>query len=211
MKGIKLIILFQFIFLFGCQNERSNIIAIQPYEDFPETITDTLASMLQEKLKTKVYVLSPKPLPKDAFINVKSPRYRADKIIRILKKEKPDSVDYIIGLTRSDISTSKKNRNGKIKEPRSKYEDWGVFGLGFRPGPSCIVSNYRLKHQNQATYRDRLKKVALHEVGHNIGLKHCPSDKCVMRDAVETIRTIDNVDLDFCPDCQKRVSKKFKG
>lgn len=45
----------------------------------------------------------------------------------------PDSLDYIIGLTDKDISTTKK-ANGKMLEPASKYKDLGIMGLGFCPG-----------------------------------------------------------------------------
>ena len=66
-----------------------------------------------------------------------------DQLIKILKETKPDSLDFIIGLIDKDISTTKKDSKGHPLEPISKYQDWGVFGLGYRPGVSCIVSTYR--------------------------------------------------------------------
>ena len=80
-----------------------------------------------------------------------------------------------------------------------------MFGLGYRPGPSCIVSTYRLKNTDQRKFIERLKKVAIHELGHNLGLDHCESELCVMRDAVETIKTIDRVDSRLCEQCRKRI------
>ena len=47
-------------------------------------------------------------------MNIKSPRYRADSILRILKREKPDSIDYLIGILNKDISTTKRDRKGNI-------------------------------------------------------------------------------------------------
>ena len=117
---------------------------------------------------------------------------------------KPDSVDYILGLTAHDISTTKRNENGLVKEPASKYEDWGVFGLGYMPGESCVVSTFRLTHP-KAKAIDRLRKICIHELGHNMGLNHCEDKGCVMTDAAETIKTIDHVTLRLCASCRKKL------
>ena len=40
-----------------------------------------------------------------------------------------------------------------------------------------------------------------------MGLKHCDSDKnCVMRDAAETIKTIDHVKLSLCSACLDKIN-----
>src|SRR5690606_36710283 len=118
--------------------------------------------------------------------NSKSPRYRADKIIAEQRAKKPDSIDYVLGYTSKDISTSKKE-NGQIKLPKHKYEDWGVMGLAYVVGNSCVVSSFRLKHKDSKKYFSRIKKVTVHELGHNLGLPHCANTKCVMTDAVESV------------------------
>lgn len=120
-----------------------------------------------------------------------------------------DTIDLIIGLTNQDISTSKYDENRKIKLPVSKYSDWGILGLGYRPGVSCVVSTYRIKHPNYEKFIDRFQKIAMHEIGHNMGLIHCTkSENCVMRDAAEKISTVDNVQLKLCPSCLKQISSK---
>jgi archaemetzincin len=50
-----------------------------------------------------------------------------------------------------------------------------------------------------------MQKVAVHEVGHNRGLRHCSTRLCVMNDAAETVRTIDRVGLLLCEKCHERV------
>lgn len=136
-------------------------------------------------------------------MHLKTPRYRADSLLIDLAQHKPDSLDYIIGLTQVDISTTKRDAQGQILTPIEKYTDWGIFGLGYRPGPSCVVSTYRLKHTNHTTFVSRLKKIAIHEIGHNTGLPHCQaSPHCVMQDAVESIRTIDAADMQLCKSCR---------
>jgi archaemetzincin len=47
--------------------------------------------------------------------------------------------------------------------------------------------------------------VAIHEIGHNLGLKHCSTPKCVMQDAVETIKTVDVAGVELCNSCKKEI------
>ena len=152
-----------------------------------------------------VYVNQAKALPKEAFVTIKSPRYRADSLLAYQLRLKPDTIGLILGLTSKDISTTKRDRRGNIKAPESRYADWGVFGLGYRPGASCVVSTFRLNSASPQ-FEQRLQKVAIHEVGHNLGLSHCDKDKrCVMQDAAESIKTIDRVGLSLCNGCQRDI------
>jgi archaemetzincin len=144
-------------------------------------------------------------LPPEAFVQIKSPRYRADSLLRFLLKVKPDTVDYMMGLTSHDISTTKRDKGGRMLKPESKYRDWGVFGLGFRPGYSCVISTYRIHHEDSRKYMDRLIKICIHEFGHNVGLHHCPTPGCVMQDAVETIKTVDTGSRELCSWCRNII------
>ena len=187
-------------------SQNKDVIALQPFENFPTYQTKLIKDNLESTYGKKVIILPKIPLPKNTFINVKSPRYRADKLITYLKTNKPDSVGYIIGLTHKDISTTKKDKSGNVKLPKSRYTDWGVCGLGYRPGVSCIVSTFRIKHQNKAVSESRLMKLSSHEIGHNLGLHHCEhSEICVMRDAAESVSTIDKVNNRLCSHCKKEI------
>jgi archaemetzincin len=201
-----LLLLYSVFLLLSCHEVslKKKTIAIQPYGKVKQSIIDTLQHTIETVYNFEtVLILENKKLPESAFIRVKSPRYRADSIISILKRKKPDSIDYLIGITSKDISTTKRDNNGKVLKPEFKYLDWGVFGLGYRPGPSCIVSTHRIKSSNKTKFIDRMKKVCMHEIGHNLGLPHCEvGEKCVMRDAAETIKTIDNVNLELCQNCK---------
>lgn len=95
-------------------------------------------------------------------------RYKADSILKFLSKRTPKD-QVTIGITKSDISTSK-----------GKNPDWGVMGLGQCPGRSCVASTFRL---NMAKGHDQLFKVSIHELGHTMGLPHCPILSCYMRNA----------------------------
>lgn len=174
------------------------LVGIQPFEGFNTKLTDTVVNAITQVYGFKLVVMPEIPLPQSAFVNVKSPRYRADSLIRFLKRNKPDSIDYILALTHKDISVTKKDKWGNVKEPYTTYYDYGIFGLGYCPGPSCIVSVYRLHNNDMMVFFGRLKKICVHELGHNLGLKHCPDKSCVMTDALESIKTVDHAKLGLC-------------
>jgi len=221
MKIIQLIQLsIPFIFLnISCEEVESKLnkvilqekivkIGIQPFNNFDEALSDSVKSVIKEIYGFEVIILESTDLPEDAYTNIKSPRYRADSLLRYLRKIKPDSIDHILGLTEKDVSVTKTDIEGNIKKPEYKYKDWGVFGLAFRPGTSCIVSTFRIRSV-QSKFIERFKKICIHELGHNLGLKHCSSnDSCVMRDAAETIKTIDFVALNLCSTCKKEIGLK---
>jgi len=146
-----LFIIFIGAILLSCSNDKIIRVGIQPFGNFDSKIVDTVSITIQKKYGFKTIILNKMPLPKEAFINIKSPRYRADILIKYLKENKADTLDYIIGLTDYDISVTKNDAFGNVKSPKEKYSDWGIFGLGYRPGPSCIISSFRL-HTNRTNF-----------------------------------------------------------
>ena len=126
MRILLLIISF---FLFSCQNNKVQklTVGIQPYVDFPKDKTDTIAKTIADFYQIQTVVLPIKSPYKEAFVTIKSPRYRADKLIALQRENKPDSLDYILGLTLKVIPVTKKDASGQIKKPSFKYEDWGIM------------------------------------------------------------------------------------
>lgn len=212
IKGKVYFIVIIFLVTFSSCNNRSvpladfknNKIGIQPIGSFDQKMLEEVRDSLASTYGREVYILPEISYPEHAFVHVKSPRYRADTLIRFLKQTKPDSLDYIIGICEKDVSTTKYEEWGskKIKQPAYKYEDWGVFGLGYVPGPSCIISTYRLKKGvSKEKLMERLRKVVKHEFGHNLGLNHCPDKNCLMTDGVESIKTVDHEKEELCTKC----------
>jgi archaemetzincin len=193
----------------SCKNSSDSTyktVLLQPYKGFSSALVDSIKASIETTYGFRVSIADEIVLPSSAFVNSKSPRYRADSLLKHQLTIKPDSIDFILGLTNKDISTTKKDKNGNILQPQSKYADWGIFGLGYRPGKSCIVSTYRLGTSDKKLQLIRLKKICNHELGHNLGLPHCTSsDSCVMRDAAESIKTIDNVLPTLCSSCKGKV------
>jgi archaemetzincin len=81
-------------------------------------------------------------------------------------------------------------------------EHWGIFGLGMMYSKPCVISTNRLKTNRN----DRLVKVAIHEIGHTLGLNHCENNKkCIMNDAKGKGSTVDGVSKYLCPSCKNRL------
>ena len=215
MSPRTILLLFCLAVLGACTKPRSQahegpLVGIQPYEQFSPALADTVAHAIERCYGFKTVVLPSQALPESAFINVKAPRYRADTLLNHLRRMKPDTLRYMLGLSQKDISTTKRDYLGQIKKPASKYTDWGIFGLAFCPGKSCMVSTFRLKHASTKVFVGRLRKVAIHELGHNLGLPHCPDKQCVMQDAVETINTVDNAPEKLCDICRNEIKNRLR-
>ncbi len=149
----------------------------------------------------EVVDLGEKALPKLAYYAPRN-RYRADKLIAWLREIRPDSVDFIMGLTASDISHTK----GDIA-------DYGIMGLAYNPGRSGVVSMFRVGKgaKDKSHVADRYSKLVLHELGHNFGLAHCSNAKhCLMRDACGTVKTLDGEDKSVCEKCKARLGKLLR-
>lgn len=182
---------------FGLPVSRADeIVALQPYGEVPKERIEVVRKGLKEAFGFEIAVLEAKPLPQAAW-HAPRQRYRAEKLLTDLDAAVPKKHRIIIGLAAKDISTTK-----------DEHEDWGIFGLGELGGRACVVSTFRLgaRGADEAKLRDRLRKVAIHEAGHVMGLDHCPSDCCVMRDAESSIATVDDETGRFCDACVKSIN-----
>jgi archaemetzincin len=186
------------------RSDKKHIIGLQPIGHYDKEQLKFIQNELHSFFKTPVVVLNETAMPA-SFLNMsKGERYSADSIIRWLARTAPDSVFKVVGLTHKDIFTTK-YANGEIKKPENTYAVWGIFGLGFKPGRSCIVSDHRLHTSNTQQFKHRFRTVVIHELGHNQGLPHCPTPNCIMSDANESIKTVDNSSDHYCKKCNDRL------
>lgn len=198
--------------MLNCQRQQQTKVlkmALVPLGEVQAQYLNQTEAALKNYYAINVILFLTEKLPKNAFIQVKTPRYRADSLLVFLKSIKPDSIDYIMGITDEDISTTKKDANGNIKAPEYKYADWGIMGLAYRPGNAAVISTFRIKSSDKALFAQRLEKIALHELGHNLGLPHCPYKSCFMNDANESISTIDNEKTELCSSCKQHLRGQF--
>ena len=179
----------------ACASE--HVIAIQPLGgSLPDKDVAMVRDGLTQVFGVRVMVLPRTPLPKAAYFAPRK-RYRADKILAFLRQTKPKDAFRILGLTSADISTTK-----------GKVYDWGILGLATLDGSSCVVSSFRTKKRARGRRhaRERLSKVAVHEIGHTLGLEHCPTLGCLMEDARGSVLTTDR-EYNLCFKCRSTLQK----
>lgn len=172
-------------------------IAIQPLGTVKQERLDVVKKGLEKSFGLKVEILAEKPLPQEAWYAPRS-RFRADRLLEHLDHMTDTGYLIVVGVTSKDISTTK-----------GEHQDWGIFGLGELAGRVCVVSTFRLgaRGADETKLRERLRKVAIHEAGHVMGLDHCPHQDCIMEDAESSIATVDNESGEFCKECTaKRMS-----
>jgi archaemetzincin len=176
------------------------VVVLVPLKSFPDDLLDEIETTLARELKVEVRRHAVEPLPRSAWYAPRK-RYRADVLIDHLAgfiEGEPDTTK-VLGLTEVDISTT-----------NDEIPDWGIFGLGYAPGPSAVVSSFRLKRKakNRAHVRFRVGNVALHEVGHTFGLQHCTEDRCPMQDAEGSIKNTDPSHGFLGPQCQAELEER---
>lgn len=121
-------------------------------------------------------------------------RYKADKLIKHLKRQQASPTDLVVGFSPMDISARVHN-----------YDDFGVMGLTFPSLHCSVVSTHRLA--NNSRLQSDFVKLVLHELGHADGLPHCKnSSSCYMRDANKRNHF---PELDgFCNKCKQHLTKR---
>ncbi|MBM4372089.1 MAG: matrixin family metalloprotease [Deltaproteobacteria bacterium] len=188
----------------GARDPASFKVGIQPLGSYREVDARVVRQALRDVYGFDVRILEPLAMPPVAYYKPRN-RHRADRLLAVLdglRQEAARACELVVGLTRQDISTTK----GDVK-------DWGIFGLGQIHGTACVVSAYRLirglgKKEADKGLR-RVVKVAIHEVGHVLGLHHCPTPGCVMNDAEGTVKTVDRETGLLCPACQRFLRARF--
>jgi archaemetzincin len=125
-------------------------------------------------------------------------RWRAERLLDQLDALDLGEVDHVIGLTEQPISTTK----------GARY-DWGIAGLGQLPGKSCVLTSYLfrgVKAESRARYRRYMENLVLHELGHTLGLPHCPLERCIMADAKGNARRAARLSSnEYCPRCHRQI------
>jgi archaemetzincin len=193
MKKLLLFILISLISLTGFYYLKPiSKINIQPLGD----VSPDYINLVKKSVKTfygyDCVILPKKEVDKKMLSPIKK-RIDANKALRANL-----SFDNLLIITEKDICYNKNKSN----------PEWGIFGLGLRPGKTCIISTFRL-HKNVSKQKtlERLEKVALHEIGHNLGLNHCTNNKeCMMNDANGTIKQVDKEKVWFCEKCREQLN-----
>jgi len=175
-------------------------VAIQPLGNIEPRLLREVIEGISATYNADITVLPVAKLPQEAYYPQRS-RYRADKLLDYL--DRTTSPDYVrvIGITDKDISITK-----------GDVVDWGIFGFAYLSRRPCVVSTFRLRRDGpvHALLIARLTKVINHELGHTLGLSHCPNAGCLMEDIKGSIKTVDGWTGGFCPSCEAGLTPQLR-
>lgn len=198
MKVFLLNSFFAILFLVSCKEDQESkvveatnkvVLQLQPFKDMKIDELGNIASQIRE-IYPNVEILPAIDFPENSYYQPRN-RYRADSIIKFLSSQTKNNF-IKVGLTTKDISATK----GNVK-------DFGIMGLGYRPGKACVASSFRLDASKR---KEQFYKIIIHEIGHTQGLKHCPEKTCFMRDAEGGNPT--DEETDFCRKCKNYLETK---
>jgi archaemetzincin len=152
-------------------------------------LLDRLAAFLAARLRVSCHVEESALDPSFAW-EPKRNQYWSTAILKRLLEKSSDEV-HVLGVTGVDTFV-----------PVLTF----VFGEAQIGGRAALVSTYRLRNEFYGLPHDdrllfeRLAKEALHEVGHNLGLRHCANWQCVMTSS-HAVERLDLKSDAFCAAC----------
>jgi len=152
-----------------------------------------LSSFLSKKLSTVVQLKSPLADPSEAYDSRRN-QYHSTRMLVLLEHHLASvEADRVLGITASDLFV-----------PGMNF----VFGEARCPGQAAVVSSFRL-HQvdelgEEEQFEPRIRKEAVHEIGHMLGLQHCSNVNCVMHFSKTLIDTDIKSD-NYCSECQTQI------
>jgi archaemetzincin len=151
-------------------------------EKLARVFPDTTCLVIDEKFS----------LREEAF-DKKRNQYRSNTILSEIQgyAAKKTDLNRVLGVVDADIFVPELNF---------------VFGEAVCPGKAALISLWRLKPEfygdapNMALFSARALKEAVHELGHTLGLRHCPRSSCVMHFSNSIFDTDIKQSL-FCDQC----------
>jgi archaemetzincin len=175
------------------------VVHVIPIGDISDDTVQEAARGLESHAPVTVVVEDRRPLLPSLEASIKG-RFRAERILEWMEGLEVGA-GKLLGVTAVDIVAQK-----------GSNENWGVLGLGTLDGRCSVLSTFRMERRwekggaPEALVRERLWKTAVHELGHTLGLPHCPNRGCIMEDAHGTVRTTDR-EKELCPDCALRFQR----
>jgi archaemetzincin len=130
--------------------------------------------------------------PDYAFMPVRN-QFDASKILVALSAE-TDGAPLKLGLIQSDLTI-----------PILTY----VYGESQLGGKAAVISLHRLFDIDRQVVYQRAAKIAVHEVGHLLGLEHCWEAGCLMRFSKQ-LDQLDRLPLRFCSSCEYEISRRIR-
>ncbi|MBI4767239.1 MAG: hypothetical protein HY787_22050 [Deltaproteobacteria bacterium] len=156
------------------------------------TTISVVAANLQVVLGLNTRIQPLQPEPDYAFL-ARRGQFEAGKIIHTLAAI-PGSAPFRLGVVNVDIYT-----------PILTF----VFGESQLGGKAAVISSFRVQSKNREKTYNRTAKIAIHEIGHLLGIVHCQSLDCLMRFS-NSLEKLDDLPQRFCQACEYEVRRHLR-
>lgn len=180
----------------------TRVLLLVPLGTMERQLFEDAANGLRSRFTFEVRASLSTPLAKAAWYAPRK-RWRAEKLLDQLEAVGDAATWRVLGLTEASISTTK-----------GKVFDWGIAGLARIDGKSGVVTSHiyrRVRKKSRKLYRRYFRDLVLHEVGHTLGLDHCPLRRCLMADAKgNALRSARASSGHYCPHCTKRIAQHLR-
>lgn len=177
-------------------------IALVPIGPVPTDLLDYLKVPLTAAFGLPCVMHPAIAVPKKAYDGRRG-KYLGNKILEALAPLWMPDAERVLGLIDADCYAP--GLNFILGQARSHGRD------AFIALPRLRESFYGLP-EDEAWFRQRALKEAIHELGHTYGLRHCPATRCVMHFS-NSLRDTDIKEAEFCFRCgvQLRELGRSKG
>lgn len=170
-------------------------ITIQPLGEITSEVLTQISTGLERTYHCRPRLTEPVRIPTSSWLPSRK-QYDSAHIIIALSAEERAAGEKILGICDVDLCS-----------PILTF----VYGAAEVGGRAAVLSLRRLRPEayglppNEALFFERARKVAIHEIGHTIGLKHCFRYDCIMH-STESIEGTDLKREEFCADCAEKLS-----
>lgn len=167
---------------------RGETVVVAPLDSPPAgEVVQLVVDLRREALEATL--VEPVALPGSAYDRPRG-QYRAEQLLAAARELDGRRV---LGVTARDIYAEGLNF---------------AFGIAESPGRAAVISLFRLHvGADEATFRARAVKEAVHELGHTLGLRHCANRRCVMHFS-NSLPDTDAKTSRLCESCLLQASRR---
>jgi archaemetzincin len=167
-------------------------IALIPIGTVSLSLLDSLAAPLRKTFGLPCQLAAPIPIPADAYDQQRG-QYVGDKILAALARLDFPDAERVLGVIDADCYAP--GLNFIFGQAKASFDGRDAFIALPRLRPSFYG-----QPEDDALFRERVLKEAVHELGHTYGLGHCPDPKCVMHFS-NSLYDTDVKGAGFCSRC----------